>query len=151
MKKILAFVCVALFAASCTTVVKTAKTADTPASLLSATVADLEVSPERISYTMVPDDKIRRGGLSNVKQAAENEALAKNGNADVLVDAEYVITSTNYLIFGKKVESITVTGRPAKYVNFRSLDDKVWCDPVFRGEYTETKGNSGGLLKKLFK
>ena len=150
MKKIFGFLCVAFFAAACTTTVKTAKTADTPASLLSATVADLEVSPERISYTMEPNKKLRRGGISNVKQAAEQEALAKYGNADVLVDAEYIITSTNYFIFGKDIESVTVTGRPAKYVNFRSLNDSVWCNPVFRATYREgTKSGSGFL--NLFK
>ena len=150
MKKIFALLCVALFATACTTTVKTAKTADTPTSLLSATVADLQVSPERITYTMEPSKKLQRAGISNVKQAAEQEALAKYGNADVLVDAEYVIVSTNYFIFGKDVESVTVTGRPAKYVNFRSLNDSVWCNPTFRHNYRENTKSSGGFLN-LFK
>ena len=75
MKKIFFLLTVALFAVSCTTTVKTAKTADSTSQLLSATVADLEVSPERITYTMVPKRSIRRGGLNNVKMAAEQEAL----------------------------------------------------------------------------
>lgn len=37
-------------------------------------------------------------------------------------------------LFGKKVSSVTVTGRPAKYKNFRSLPDKVWTDEVFRNK-----------------
>lgn len=150
MKKILCFVCVAFFAASCTTVIKTSKTADTPASLLSATVADLDVSPERVSITIYPEKALVRGGLNNVKQAAEQELLIKNDNADVLVDAEYVIKSTNYFIFGKKVESVTVSGRPAKYENFRSLDDSVWCNPVFRANYHDSSRGGGGFLN-IFK
>lgn len=151
MKKIYYLLGVALLAASCTTVTKTAKTADTPASLLSATVADLEVSPERITHTMYPNAEIRRGGISNVRQAAEQEALVKNGNADVLVDAEYSITQTSFFIFGKKIESITVSGRPAKYKNFHSLNDSVWCNPTFRDAYRNSaKKGSGGLLRNLF-
>ena len=146
MKKIFAILCVVFFATACTTTIKTAKTADTPASLLSATVADLQVSPERITYTMEPSKKLQRAGLANVKQAAEQEALMKHGNADVLVDAEYVIVCTNYFIFGKDIASITVSGRPAKYVNFHSLNDSVWCNPTFRENYRRSSKSSGGLL-----
>ena len=74
-------------AASCTTVTKTATTANVPSSLLSSTVADLEVMPQRISYTMSPSKAVRRGGMANVKLAAENEALAKMGvNADLVLE-----------------------------------------------------------------
>ena len=151
MKKLLLLLGVALFTASCTTTIKTAKTADTSAQLLSATVADLEVSKERITYTMVPSKAILRGGEANVKQAAEQEALLKYGNADVLVDAEYTISKTSFLIFGSKISSITVTGRPATYKNFHSLDDAVWCNPAFREGYrNQTKKSGEGLLKGLF-
>lgn len=144
---------VILFAAtSCTTITKTATTANVPSSLLSSTVADLEVGPQRVSVTIndVPKS-IRRGGMANVKRAAEAAALEKY-KADVLVEAEYVIEQENRFIFGKKVKSITVSGRPATYKNFRSLNDSVWCNPVFRGAYTDgTNKNSGGFLKGLFK
>ena len=141
------------FASSCTTVTKTATTADVPSSLLSATVADLEVAPERISATLITTPAIRRGGLANVKRAVEAEALKsyKDGNYDVLVEPEYVIEQKNCLFF-KKVSSITVTGRPAKYKGFHSLNDNVWCDPVFRAGYTDnTSKKSQGFLKGLFK
>ena len=88
MKKILLIACVAFAFTSCITTVKTAKVANTKGELLSATVADLEVSPIRVSYSMAPSKEIQRAGLSNVKQAAIRECLEKNGNADVLVDAE---------------------------------------------------------------
>jgi len=106
--------------------------------------------PQRISYTMTPSKAVRRGGLANVKQAAENEALEKKGgNADLLVEPEYVVEKTNYFFF-KKIKSITVSGRPAKYKNFHSLNDSVWCNPVFRGTYRDnTKKGTGGLLNGL--
>lgn len=154
MKKVLLFLGVVLMMTSCTTIVKTATTANAPASLLSATVADLEVAPSRVTSKIdkVPA-KIRRGGVSNVKQAVEAQALAEyGGNYDLLVEPEYVIEQTSYFIFGKKIKSISVSGRPAKFKNFHSLDDKVWCDPIFRGTYKNDKRNSGGgLLKGLFK
>lgn len=117
---------------SCTTLTKTARTASTTTSLQSTTVADLKVADERITYTMAPSKEIRRGGLSNIKQAAEQEALTKNGNADVLLEPQYVISKRKGL-FGSKITSITVSGRPAYYTNFRVLSDSVWTNPVFRG------------------
>ena len=150
MKKLIYLVCLSLFVVSCVTTTKTAKTADSPASLLSATVADLEVSPERITYTTVPELSIRRGGLENVKQAAIQQALLENGNADVLVDAAYSVTTTRFLIFDW-VSSITVSGRPATYKNFHSLNDSVWCNPVFRYNYRNSAKQSGGVFGGLLK
>lgn len=133
MKKILlsAATFVALLS-SCSTVVKTASTAETTSSIENATVADLEVAPERITYRTSPSKAIQRGGLANVKHAAESEALTANGNADVLVEPQYIIEKKKSL-FGSKITSVTVTGRPAKYRNFRSLNDSVWSNPAFRG------------------
>lgn len=145
MKKIFLCLTVAFLATSCTTVVKTAKTADTPVSLLSSTVADLEVSPERITYTKTGAEL---KGYIDVKQAVEHSALEKV-NADVLVNPEYVIKTKNYIIF-KKVESVTVSGRPARYKNFHSLNDSVWCNPVFRSNLKESGKSGSGLLNKLF-
>lgn len=134
---------------SCTTIVKTSKTANSPTSLLSATVADLQVvTSERVSYTMTPSAELRRGGSVNVRRAAENEFLQKF-NADVLLDAQY-ITTNKWTLFGKKIESITVSGRPAKYNNFHSLNDSVWCNPTFRDSYENDANNNEGILKKLF-
>jgi hypothetical protein len=48
------------------------------------------------------------------------EALLANGNADVLVGMN---TQIKYDADGQP-ESITVTGYPAKYVNFRSPGDE---------------------------
>lgn len=131
----------ALFLTSCQTQLKTARTAVTDASLRSVAVADLEVADERIIYTMEPSKDIQRAGLSNVKQAAEQEALTKHGNADVLLDPQYVITKKRTL-FGSKISSITVSGRPAYYRNFRTLNDSVWTNPAFNG--VAVQGKSAG-------
>lgn len=147
MKKYLLFVGVALMAASCTTTTKTARTESVPYSMYNASVADLEVGPQRVSYTLNPSKPIRKGGTENVKQAAIMEALNANGNADLLLEPQFVVSKRKGL-FSNKITSVTVTGRPAKYKNFRSLDDKVWYDPVFRNHDNgegRSKQKSGGF------
>lgn len=122
----------AILLSSCQTVTKTARTADISSSLHSVAVADLEVADQRVTHTMTPSKEIRRGGLDNIKQAVEYEALTKHGNADVLLEPQYVISKKRTL-FGSKITSISVSGRPAYYKNFRTLNDSVWSNPVFRG------------------
>lgn len=143
MKKyiVLAFAAVALV--SCTTTTKTARTESVPYSMYNATVADLDVAKQKVTYTLSPSKEIRKGGIANCKQAAINEALAQAGNADLILDPQFVISHKKgpLGLFINKVTAVTVTGRPATYKNFRSLDDKVWCDPVFRG----AKGAEAGV------
>lgn len=136
MKKTLGFISLSavLLLSSCVTTVKTARTAETSSSIKNATVADLRVTDHRVTYTMTPTKEIQRAGLNNVKQAALQEALTKNGNADVMVEPEYVISMKNKFLLGKEVTSVTVTGRPAYYENFRTLNDSVWATPGFYGK-----------------
>lgn len=162
MKKILGIITLAaVFMTSCQTISKTAHTAEVTGSLKNATVADLEVSDRRITYTMTPKKSVQRAGFENVKRAVEAEALEANGKADVLVEPQYVIEKKRSL-FGSKITSITVSGRPAYYTNFRSLPDSVWSNPVFRGAkvvYVSNGGEAktgggllgGNLFGKLFK
>lgn len=135
MKKIIFAVAAVFTLASCTTITKTARTESVPYSMYNATIADLKVGPARITHTIKPSKQINKGGISNVKQAVIQEALTANGNADLLLEPQFVISHKKgpfgWLI--NKVTSITVTGRPATYTNFRSMDDDVWTDPVFRG------------------
>ncbi len=123
---------VSLTVLSCSTTIKTARTETVPYSMYNATVADLDVAAERIVYTYTPSKEIRRAGVENCKRAAIQEALTKYGNADLLVEPQFIIKKYDGL-FSHKVVSVTVSGRPAKYINFHSLGDNVWCDPVFRG------------------
>ena len=85
-----------------------------------AVMADLEVAAEKLTYFMVPSKSVILGGEENVIKTAVREALLANGNADVLVGLN---TQIKYAPDGQ-VESITVTGYPAKYVNFRSPGDE---------------------------
>ncbi len=154
------FLCsaVLMMMASCSTTftTKTSTTANVPQSLLSATVADLDVAKERITYTIAPSKEIQRCGEANVKRAVEAEALdayaKKTGKtADLLLEPEYIISRTRKFFRGTKVTSITVTGRPASYKNFHSLNDSVWCNPIFRAGYKNSvKKENGGLLKGMF-
>lgn len=122
---------------SCQTVIKTSRTANVGSQLQSATVVDLEAADKRVTYTLRPNKEVQRGGFENVKRAAEADVL-KEHNADVLLEPRYVVSEKRTL-FGKKIESVTVSGRPAYYKNYRSLSDSVWSNPVFRG--VKTKAN----------
>lgn len=151
MKKLVILAGLTFALTSCTTTVKTAKTLDVSANVLTATVADLDVSPTRIVVEYIPTGEVQRAGLANAKFAAEQEALKKD-NADILVNAEYTIMQTSYGIFGKNIDKIIVSGHPAKYKDYRSLNDSVWCNPVFRASYKNTvRKSDGGFFKGLFK
>jgi len=133
MKKAFAYIAVAVLAlSSCQTMVKTAKTVDAQSNIKSITVADLKVADKRVTATIADvSSDLRRGGEKNVKQAVEQKALSENGGGDLLVDPQYVVTKSKGL-FGSKIKSITVSGRPAWYQNFRSLNDSIWNNPAFR-------------------
>lgn len=79
---------------------------------------DLKVSPEKISYSMAVTKTIRMGGYDNVVATAVKEALEAHGSGDVLVGIQ---TQVKYNDAGE-IESISITGFPASYINFRSND-----------------------------
>ena len=132
MKKALCplFVVFALCMTSCKTIHSTAEYKDPTTFLRNVTVADLEVSKDRISFTYEPSREVRRGGDQNVIKAAIREALRVNGGGDVLVDLEYItISKCSIKFFYSKsaIRQITVSGYPAKYTNFHSLNDSIWA------------------------
>ncbi len=86
---------------------------------ITAVIADLDVSPKKITFLYIPSRAVRNGGFDNIVNCAVQEALRENGDADVLVALEQQVKyNTN-----GECESITVTGYPAKYKNFRSPGD----------------------------
>lgn len=107
-----------------------------------AVFADLDVSPEKISFFYIPSTTVAKGGYDNVVNAAVHEALINNGNADVLVGIE---TQVKYNDKGD-IESITVTGYPAKYVNFRNAGDDYLRE---MGANTAASSNSSSSLGGL--
>ena len=119
-----------------------------------AVFADLDVSPNKISFLYMPSGTVVNAGPQNVIDSAIREALVANGNADVLVGLEKQI---KYAGDGT-IESVTVTGYPAKYVNFRSPGDDYLREKSLAGTPSAKKGgvtpatgteSSGGMLSKL--
>lgn len=115
-----------------TTATHTRVSATTP---VVAVFADLEVSPTKISYFYLPSKTIAKGGYDNVVNAAVREALASNGDGDVIVGLETQVKYDDK----SQIESITITGYPAKYVNFRNPGDD-YLKEISKGS---TNGNSG--------
>lgn len=117
MKKI--FLCASVLAAltlgSCSSVKHTSTTLDVATNVCSQSTADLQVSPNKISFTYIPSQEVLRGG--DVVATAVAAALHENGNADVLVAPQYEIKRK-----GKKIQYVIVEGYPACYTNVRSAN-----------------------------
>ena len=113
---------------SCKSVRSTATYQDPTNTLRTVTVADLDVSDTRISYTYTPTFAVRLGGNQNVIKTAVLEALRVHGSGDILIGLEYT-TVSRWTIFPflSPIREITVTGRPARYTNFHSLPEKIWA------------------------
>ena len=113
---------------SCKSARSTATYQDPINTLRTVTVADLDVSDTRISYTYRPTYAVRLGGSQNVIKTAVQEALKVYGSGDILIGLEYTtISRWTVFPFLSPIREITVTGRPAKYVNFHSLPEKIWA------------------------
>lgn len=118
MKKVFLFAFVAVLAASCSTVKKTATAVDVNNQLSSYNEADLEISQQRVTYEFRPTAKERRGGTKNVISCAYAATLKSSNDADVLVQPEYTMRISHGL-FGTKIKEVTVTGYPAKIQSFK--------------------------------
>ena len=113
---------------ACKSTRSTATYQDPINTLRTVTVADLEVAETRISYTYRPSYAVRLGGSQNVIKTAVQEALKAHGSGDILIGLEYTtISRWTVFPFLSPIREITVTGRPAKYVNFHSLPEKIWA------------------------
>ena len=113
---------------SCKSTRSTATYQDPINTLRTVTVADLDVSDTRISYTYKPTYAVRLGGSENVIKTAVQEALKAYGSGDILIGLEYT-TISRWTIFSflSPIREITVTGRPASYTNFHSLPENIWA------------------------
>ena len=136
MKKLFILVIAVIAFVSCRTVKNTstyrAFSVNTPYAV--PVVADLDISAAKITYAYVPPKTVRNGGDNNVLNTAVREALLANGNADVLVGLETQIKYNS----SKKILSVVITGYPAKYKNFRNIDEQVWYStPYFQNQPTK--------------
>lgn len=109
----------ALGITSCSSIHKTAAVEEISTGVAAYSTADLNISPNKISYTYRPTKAERRGGNKNAIECAVAEALKANGNADVLVAPQYEIKKRR-----GNVKQVTVTGFPATYSNFRVVSGK---------------------------
>lgn len=132
----------ALACASCAmTFSSTATYEDADASFRPTTsVADIKVSDKKISYTYYPTKQVLRGGYLNTINEAVHQALQSAGDYDVLVAQETYVAVKSGFMLGRKIKSVTVTGFPGKYVNWRSTDELA---PV-----EEIKGGFFGVKRK---
>lgn len=145
MKKTLCLllILVAVCTTSCKTIHSTGEYKQPTTFLRNATVADLDVSDTRISFTFQPSLSVRRGGDQNVIKAAIREALRVNGGGDVLVDMEYitVMKPTLFFFMVSPIREVTVSGYPATYKNFHTLNDSIWAPTKLYPDAVQYKGS----------
>ena len=138
MKKLLFLSIVALFATGCNlTKLTNSSTKKQP---VAAVFADLNVSPTKVTHFYIPPKTVVVGGYDNVLNSAIRDALLNNGDADVFVGLE---TQVKYNSKGE-IESITVSGYPAKYENFRNPGDEYLSK--MPGEDDSNKSNGKGVF-----
>lgn len=90
----------------------------------STTMATISVDKKRISYTYVPTKQDTKALTEEqLIQNAIYMALSVNGNADVLVKVNTFVTYKKVMLI-KRIKSISVSGYPARYVNFREPTDE---------------------------
>lgn len=107
----------ALALSSCSTIRHTSSTADVDTRVVSFTVADVNVRPEKVSATQSWSfNPFKRVDVSLMKTNTTARLVNEN-NADVLVEPQYIIEQRGFLRGG----SVTVTGFPATYSNFHKM------------------------------
>lgn len=136
MKRIIILSVTIMALTSCSTVHNSASLADVDNKILAGAVADLEVSPQRVTYTYKTKASVRRAGTKNCVRTAVREALEANGGADILVQEE-TTTITRFALFGrgfKRLKSVTVSGYPAKYKNITPIPQSSLIKSLEAGE-----------------
>lgn len=124
---------VLLTLSSCSTISHTCESTYVETKVVSVTVADMNVQPQRVEHTHTWKWSPFRWSVKKETENATGELL-KEQNADVLVEPQYTVTRRGLFRGG----SITVSGYPATYYNFRpmtvedattitTLDGKIRC------------------------
>lgn len=116
-RNILAAGIVALTLSSCSTISHTAQSVPVDTQVYNNTVADLNVAHKRDSVTVNWNwNPLSTVSLKAQKESATHALLAKS-DADILVEPQYIVKRRGFLRGG----SVTVTGYPANYANFRNM------------------------------
>ncbi|MCH5318938.1 MAG: hypothetical protein J1E38_04430 [Paramuribaculum sp.] len=103
---------------SCSTVKNTAYTTTPEAMIINMTVADIDVAQQQVSATVTWHWNPFRT-ITSRKKNAEAVAL-RESKADVLIEPTYEVVKRGLFRGG----SITVTGHPGKFINFRNMTEK---------------------------
>ena len=92
----------------------TVRLSEIETSIVAPVVADLDISDVRLSFTYYPSKaELRLKDDSIIIRNAIAQALEENGQADVLVNANY-----RYNYKGNVMKSVIITGYPAKVKGF---------------------------------
>lgn len=115
--KLLALCGLAALLSSCSTISHTSQTVGVDTRVYNVTVADLDVAEQKVSKTV----NWKWTPLSTVSVSAQKEnaaaELCNETGADVVIEPQYVVNRRGLFRGG----SVTVTGYPAKYRNFRPM------------------------------
>lgn len=121
MKKFIYLAFILAIVSSCATF-GTASVISTPVHnsvvVASTTDAKLSVSENKITYKYYPNkDEKKVLSIDKLVENAKYAALQANGNSDVMVNVAVYVS-----VYKNKVEYISVSGYPAKYIDFKSSD-----------------------------
>ena len=108
---------VSLALTSCSTIQHTASTTDVDTQIYNLTVADLKVAKERATTTAEwkwnPWSRLSLNSQKNTVTAR----LMQETKSDLIVDPQYTVERRGFMRGG----TVTITGYPAKYENFRNM------------------------------
>jgi len=107
----------AALATSCSTISHTSQTVGVDSNVYNLTVADMDVDKQKVSTTV--DWKWTPLSTVSIETQKENAAaeLMKQTKADVVVEPQYTVKRRGLFRGG----SVTITGYPARYSNFRTM------------------------------
>lgn len=115
--KVMLLTVLAAFMASCSSLKHTSTAVPVDTKVVSFTVADANVSPEKISSTTSWSfNPFKRVSIETVKSNTTAKML-QEAKADVLVEPEYIVEQRGLFRGG----SVTVIGFPATYINFHKM------------------------------
>lgn len=112
-------VTVALSSCSVTQRTVTSKTVDVDTEIYSISVADLDVDKEKAEATIDWKWSLFSTFSLNTEKSNAAATLLQQTNGDVLIEPQYIVNRRGLFRGG----SVTVIGYPARYTNFRSLND----------------------------
>ena len=152
MKKLFSLKClglalfVGLVMTSCAskTTTTTSTSRQVAGTVITATFADLKVSPKKVTHKYYPTKEITRGGSDNVVNSAIQDALEKNGGGDVLVEKQVTMSYD-----GGVIDYVIVSGYPATYTNFRPASDEALKTKLINQSLTDGQKapGKGGFFK----